>query len=73
MADINKIIANAEIISCRRKTVALQIAEDGRLIVRAPLRCSNKDIIAFIEKSEKWIQTHTAKVLQRKQTEISKK
>lgn len=64
MADINKIIANAEIIRSRRKTVALQIAEDGRLIVRAPLRCSNKDIIAFIEKSEKWIQTHTAKVLQ---------
>ena len=64
MADINSIISNAEIIRSRRKTVALQIAEDGHLIVRAPLRCSNKDIVAFIEKSEKWIQTHAAKVLQ---------
>ena len=64
MADINSIITNAEIIRSRRKTVSLQIAEDGHLIVRAPLRCSTKDIIAFIEKSEKWIQTHTAKVLQ---------
>ena len=62
--DINSIISNAEIIRSRRKTVALQIAEDGHLIVRAPLRCSNKDIVAFIEKSEKWIQTHAAKVLQ---------
>lgn len=62
--DINSIISNAEIIRSRRKTVALQIAEDGHLIVRAPLRCSNKDIISFIEKSEKWIQTYTAKVLQ---------
>lgn len=64
MADINSIITNAEIIRSRRKTVALQIAEDGHLIVRAPLHCSSKDIIASIEKSEKWIQTHTDKVLQ---------
>ncbi len=64
MADINSIITNAEIIRSRRKTVSLQIAEDGHLIVRAPLRCSSKDIIAFIGKSEKWIQTHTDKVLQ---------
>lgn len=65
MADFNSIITNSEIIRSRRKTVALQIAEDGHLIVRAPLRCSSKEITAFIEKSEKWIQTHTAKVLQR--------
>ena len=64
MADINNIITNAEIIRSRRKTVALQIAEDGHLIVRAPLHSSGKDILAFIEKNEKWIQIHTAKVLQ---------
>ena len=52
-------------IRSRRKTVALQIAEDGHLIVRAPMRCPNTEIIAFIEKSEKWIQTNTAKVQQR--------
>ncbi len=64
MADINSIITNAEMIRSRRKTVSLQIAEDGHLIVRAPLRCSDKDIVSFIERSEKWIKTHTAKVLQ---------
>ncbi len=65
MTDISDIIANAEIIRSRRKTVGLQIAEDGHLIVRAPLRCPNKDIITFINGSEKWIKTHTAKVEQR--------
>ena len=65
MTDISDIIANAEIIRSRRKTVGLQIAEDGHLIVRAPWRCPNKDIITFINGSEKWIKTHTAKVEQR--------
>ena len=61
----NSLLKTAEIIRSRRKTLALQIADDGHLIVRANLRSSNKDIIAFIEKSEKWINTHTAKVQQR--------
>jgi len=65
MPELKNIITNAEMIRSRRKTVALQIAEDGHLIVRAPMRCPNKEIIAFIEKSEKWIQTNTAKVQQR--------
>ena len=51
MTDISNIIANAEIIRSRRKTVGLQIAEDGHLIVRAPLQCPNKDIITFINGS----------------------
>ena len=61
----NSLLKTAEIIRSRRKTLALQIADDGHLIVRANLRSSNKDIIAFIEKNEKWINTHTAKVQQR--------
>ena len=61
----NSLLKTDEIIRSRRKTLALQIADDGHLIVRANLRSSNKDIIAFIEKSEKWINTHTAKVQQR--------
>lgn len=65
MTDLTEIIKNSEIIYSRRKTLALQIADDGHLIVRAPLRCPNKDIISFIEKSEKWVLTHTEKVIQR--------
>ena len=55
----------AEIIRSKRKTIALQIKEDGRLVVRAPLRYPERDIIAFIEKNRKWIDTHRAKVQQR--------
>ena len=57
-------ISAAEIIRSKRKTLALQIAEDGHLIVRAPMRCPNRDIVSFIEKSEKWIKTHTENVKQ---------
>lgn len=54
-----------ELIRSRRKTIALQIAEDGHLIVRAPLRCPNRDIAEFIQKSEKWIEKHAEMVRER--------
>lgn len=66
MADINSIITAAEIIRSRRKTLAIQIAEDGHLIVRAPLRCSEREIVSFIEKSEKWINHQIRKARQRR-------
>ncbi|MBR6967631.1 MAG: M48 family metallopeptidase [Ruminococcus sp.] len=66
MADINSIITAAEIIRSRRKTLAIQIAEDGHLVVRAPLRCSDREIVSFIEKSEKWINNHVRKAQQRR-------
>lgn len=66
MADINSIITAAEIIRSRRKTLAIQIAEDGHLVVRAPLRCSEREIVSFIEKSEKWINNHVRKAQQRR-------
>jgi hypothetical protein len=65
MTGIEKNAKTTEIIRSKRKTLALQIADDGHLVVRAPMRCPNSDIASFIEKSEKWIQTHTAKVIQR--------
>ena len=61
----DSITASAEIIRSKRKTAALQIAEDGHLIVRVPLRCPEKEITAFIEKNRQWIETRTAKVRQR--------
>ena len=60
----DNIIRSAEIIRSKRKTAALQIAEDGHLIVRVPLRCPEKEITAFIEKNRQWIETHTAMVMQ---------
>ncbi|MDR0446193.1 MAG: DUF45 domain-containing protein, partial [Oscillospiraceae bacterium] len=40
-----------ELIRSRRKTIAMQ-ARDGRLIVRAPMRASKKDIEATLAKFE---------------------
>ena len=56
----------AEIIHSKRKTVALQIADDGHMIVRAPLRAANSSIAEFIRKNEKWIAAHTAEALRDK-------
>ena len=42
-------------VRSRRKTLALTIDSDARLVVRAPLRMPEKDIRAFIEKKSLWI------------------
>ncbi len=71
MDGLEAIIAGAEVIRTKRRTIALQIAADGHLIVRSPLRLSNKDIAAFIEKNRSWIEKHTAKVA-RMNSELAK-
>ena len=53
-----------KIIRSRRKTVALQIDESGRLIVRAPIVCSDKRIADFIRAKESWIVAKKAEVKQ---------
>ena len=44
-----------EIIRSRRKTLAITIDSFGRLTVRAPKRCSEARIFAFIQEKEGWI------------------
>lgn len=48
------------LIRSGRKTISAQI-RDGRLIVRAPLRCSKRQIREFLEKHERWIGIHLKK------------
>ena len=43
-----------------RKTVAIQIAKDGTLLVRAPKRCPRSYIDQFVAAKEPWILTHQA-------------
>lgn len=54
-----------ELIRSRRKTLALEITGDGRLLVRAPLRCSRARIDAFAAAHAAWIETHLALQRQR--------
>ena len=44
-----------EIIRSNRKTLAISIDCNNRLIVRAPYRCGKERIFAFIQEKEKWI------------------
>lgn len=46
----------------RRKTLALEITKDARILVRAPLRVSEYEIRQFVEKNREWIRTHLAKM-----------
>jgi len=52
-----------KIIRSKRKTLAISVDATGKLIVRAPLHCSEARILAFIEKKSDWIKKHQAKTL----------
>lgn len=54
-----------ELIRSRRKTLALEITRDCRVLVRAPLRMSESRIRSFVEHHGDWIQTHLERQRQR--------
>ena len=47
-----------ELIRSRRRTLALEVTGDGRLLVRAPLRCAQARIDAFVGAHAAWIEKH---------------
>lgn len=49
------------LIKSRRKTIAIEIREDG-VIVRAPLRTSKREVDAFVAKHADWIQKQRKKL-----------
>ena len=53
------------IIYSKRKTIAIEIRMEG-IFVRAPKGMSRQKINAFIDKKRNWIETHYAKVQERK-------
>ena len=56
-----------EVIRSNRKTIAVQIKGDGRIIVRAPLRMADGDIRRFVESKSEWMEKHLAIIQQRQQ------
>ena len=54
-------------IRSNRKTIAIQIKGDGRIIVRAPLRMADGDIQRFVESKSEWMEKHLAIIQQRQQ------
>ena len=51
-----------QIIRSNRKSFAIIIQPDGKLVVRAPLRASNRQIFAFVDQNAGWIQQKKAEV-----------
>lgn len=45
-----------QVIRTRRKSIALIVERDGRLVVRAPLRVTNRQIQALVEQKAEWIR-----------------
>lgn len=53
-------------IRSKRKTIAIQIREDGTVIVRSPESVSRKTIEDFLKEKQEWIETHQKKAEQRR-------
>ena len=51
-----------EIVRSRRRTIALQLAGEHRLLVRAPHLCSERRIRAFVESQRAWIRRQAARL-----------
>jgi len=52
-----------QIIRTNRKTIAIVVRADGRVIVRAPLRTADAHISAFVAEKQSWIESKLAQVL----------
>jgi predicted metal-dependent hydrolase len=51
-----------QVIRTKRKTIALIVQPDGRLVVRAPLRASDRQIRALVEDKVEWVRATQEKV-----------
>lgn len=58
----NKEKIEIEIIKSNRKTIAIEVRPDLRVIVRAPKRASNREIMKFVEQKQDWIAKHLAQM-----------
>ncbi len=56
---------NIELIRSKRKTLAIEITPEARVIVRAPLRLSVAEINRFIGEKADWIDAHVRKMKER--------
>ena len=54
-----------EIVRSRRRTVALEVTREGRVLVRAPLRMPQGEIECFVASHAAWLEKAQAKVAAR--------
>jgi predicted metal-dependent hydrolase len=51
-----------QLIRTKRKTIALIVRPDGSLVVRAPLRASERSILEFVSNNIQWIDKTRARI-----------
>ncbi len=56
-----------QVIRTNRKTIALIVEEDGRLVIRAPLRTDGKAIRGIVQQKAEWIRAKQALARNRSQ------
>lgn len=63
-----------KVIRSKRRTMALEIRQDGQVVVRAPYRISQVRIQRFVEEKADWIQKNLEKIQnqQQEKTQILK-
>ncbi|MBR5390532.1 MAG: M48 family metallopeptidase [Clostridia bacterium] len=50
-----------ELVRSRRKTLCIEITRDARVLVRAPLRQSERAILLFLRQRQDWVLDHLAR------------
>ena len=56
---------NIEYIRSQRKTMALEITSDGRILVRLPLKCPMSRAERFVREHRDWIEQHYPRAVAR--------
>ena len=61
-------VATIEVIRSRRKTLSLEVKDDGRVLLRAPLRCGERELRSFAQEHRGWIERKLRESAQRRRT-----
>lgn len=54
-AEQEKAAFDCRVVRSKRRTLALEVTPDGDLIIRVPLKASDREILNFTEKNKEWI------------------
>lgn len=60
------------LIRSSRRTLGLEITADLQVVVRAPHRCSRREIQRFVDSHEEWIEKHMAVQQRRQQAALAR-
>ena len=56
-----------EVVRSSRKTMAMEVSADGRLIFRMPYRMPEQEAMRFAAQHEQWIASHYREAMEQKE------